>query len=182
MHARRTVAERVARILERAEQEITNQEAAAAPATPAPQPVRAAEAGRPRRPARFRQAGRSHASAHVQRNHRRHRDRRTRAATRPSCSPKRERKAKIVNGHAKSLGPISGRLGRRCAVDRRPRPVGARPRSIGAGGYVQGRPASIPARRAPPPTVLAVFGVMMLMSVYFIFWNRVVRRGFSSSA
>ena len=42
-HARRTVAERVARILERAEKEISDQEAASAPTSPTPQPVRAAE-------------------------------------------------------------------------------------------------------------------------------------------
>jgi lysozyme len=81
-----------------------------------------------------------------------------------------ERKAKLVNGHAKRVGPISGRvlvlapwiivlvlsvlgfiIG---AVD-----------TFKGGGLNTGVP-----RLAG--TILAVFGVMMVMSVYFIFWKR----------
>jgi lysozyme len=81
-----------------------------------------------------------------------------------------ERKAKLVNGHARRVGPISGRvmvlapwiivlvlsvlgfvIG---AVD-----------TFKEGGLNTGVP-----RLAG--TILAVFGVMMVMSLYFIFWKR----------
>lgn len=81
-----------------------------------------------------------------------------------------ERKAKLVNGHAKRVGPLSGRvlvlapwiivlilsvlgfiIG---AVD-----------TFKEGGLNTGVP-----RLAG--TILAVFGVMMVMSLYFIFWKR----------
>jgi hypothetical protein len=161
--ARRAVAERVARILDRAQMEITAHDE---------QP--ASQAGRA-------SVGKAEASESGA------------ASTRPSSRPRRpviddtevfdpgrdpaelfaeaERQEKIVNGNARRIGPISGRwialapwiavlvlsvlglvIGAVDAFKQGVTPVGAGPRAAA--------------------TVLAVFGVMLLMSVYFIFWNR----------
>ncbi|MDP3494474.1 MAG: glycoside hydrolase family protein [Hyphomonadaceae bacterium] len=160
---RRVVAERVARILERAEQEIDSQEAAAAP-QPKPQQVRD---GLPD----FDQPAERMAAA-------------TRARPviddteiiEPGRDPaelfaEAERKAKYVNGAARRIGPISGRLTMQAPwiivlV------LSALGLVIGAvDTFKDAAPldASIPRAGA---TLLAVFGVMMLMSLYFLFWNR----------
>ena len=82
-----------------------------------------------------------------------------------------ERKAKIVNGHAKRIGPISGRLTALApwiivlALSILGLIIGA----VDTFKASDSLDASVPRAAA---TLLAVFGVMMLMSVYFIFWNR----------
>lgn len=168
--ARRVVAERVARILERAEKEISDQEAAAKPAAapiaPVVKPEPAVRDGLPDfdEPAE-------------------------RAPSAPRARPiiddteivdpgrdpalmfaEAERKAKIVNGHARRLGPISGRLATLAPwiVVLVLSVLGL---IIGAVDTFKASPLDANAPRAAA-TLLAVFGVMMLMSVYFIFWNR----------
>jgi lysozyme len=149
--ARRAAAERVARILERAEQEISGRQTAA-PAVPD---------GRP-------PAGRGTMSP----------SRRVIDDTEtfdPGRDPadmfaEGERKARIVNGHARRLGPISGRW-----VTLAPWIVvlvlSVLGLIIGAVDTFKADMADGNAPRAAA-TLLAVFGVMLLMSVYFIFWNR----------
>lgn len=81
-----------------------------------------------------------------------------------------ERKAKLVNGHARRVGPLSGRV-----LVLAPWIIVL---ALSALGFVigavdtfkgNGLEAGVPRLAA---TLLAVFGVMMVMSLYFIFWKR----------
>lgn len=82
-----------------------------------------------------------------------------------------ERKAKYVNGASKRIGPISGRLAMQApwiillvlSV------LGLVIGSVDAFQHSASLNDSLPRAAA---TILAVFGVMLLMSVYFLFWNR----------
>ncbi len=82
-----------------------------------------------------------------------------------------ERKAKVVNGHAKRVGPISGRAAMQApwiillilSV------LGLIIGSVDAFQHSADVADTLPRAAA---TILAVFGVMLLMSVYFLFWNR----------
>jgi hypothetical protein len=81
-----------------------------------------------------------------------------------------ERKAKVVNGHAKRVGPISGRV-----MVMAPwifvlvlSLVGF---GIGAVEAMKTEGLQAGSQRLAG-TVLAVFGIMMVMSVYYIFWKR----------
>ena len=81
-----------------------------------------------------------------------------------------ERKAKVVNGHAKRVGPISGRV-----MVMAPWIFVLVLSLVGFGiGAVEAMKTdglqAGPQRLAA--TVLAVFGIMMVMSVYYIFWKR----------
>ena len=165
------VAERVARILERAEKEIDTQEEAAKPAAvPAQQkPAIKQPEVREGLPDFDRPAERTVT----------HRPRPVIDDTEiiePGHDPavlfaEAERKAKIVNGHAKRIGPISGRLTALApwiivlALSILGLIIGA----VDTFKASDSLDASVPRAAA---TLLAVFGVMMLMSVYFIFWNR----------
>jgi hypothetical protein len=81
-----------------------------------------------------------------------------------------ERRAKLVNGHAKRVGPISGRVLVMApwiivlALSALGFGVGA-VEAVKDGGIESGAP-----RLAG--TILAVFGVMMIMSLYYIFVKR----------
>jgi lysozyme len=84
-----------------------------------------------------------------------------------------ERKAQIVNGQARRVGPVSGRL-----IMHAPwfvilvlSLVGF---AIGAVEVLRGGSADAAAPQLAG-VALAVFGVMLVMSVYFIFWNRDTR-------
>ncbi|MFT3724592.1 MAG: glycoside hydrolase family protein [Hyphomonadaceae bacterium] len=156
--ARRTVAERVARILERAEQEISQQEAAA------PQ----VREGLPdfEKPAERSGTVASRKRPVIDDTE----------VFDPGLDPAEmfaegERKAKVVNGHAKRLGPISGRW-----LALAPWIVVLVLSVLGLliGAVDTFKDTSELGGEAPraAATLLAVFGVMMLMSVYFIFWNR----------
>lgn len=166
---RRAVAERVARILERAEKEIDSQEAAAAPQPrprPAPQPAPEVREGLPD----FDQPAESMT---VEPRKRPVID--DTEIVDPGRDPaelfaEAERKAKYVNGASKRIGPISGRLAMQAPwiIVLVLSVLGL---IIGAVDTfkVDQLDASIPRAAA---TLLAVFGVMMLMSIYFLFWNR----------
>lgn len=168
---RRVVAERVARILDRAEKEIDSQEAAAAPqqpkAQPAKQPSPEVREGLPD----FDQPA-------------------ERVAVQPAKRPviddteivdpgrdpaelfaEAERKAKYVNGAAKRIGPISGRLAMQAPwiIVLVLSVLGLIIGAVDTFKVSSPLDASIPRAAA---TLLAVFGVMMLMSIYFLFWNR----------
>ena len=81
-----------------------------------------------------------------------------------------ERKAKVVNGHAKRVGPISGRV------------MVLAPwifvlvlslLGFGIGAVEAMKTEGLEAgSQRMAGTVLAVFGIMMVMSVYYIFWKR----------
>ncbi len=81
-----------------------------------------------------------------------------------------EQQAKVVNGHARRVGPLSGR-----AMVLAPwiivLALSVLGFLIGAVDTFKGNglEAGIPRLAA---TILAVFGVMMVMSLYFIFWKR----------
>jgi hypothetical protein len=81
-----------------------------------------------------------------------------------------ERKAKLVNGHAKRVGPISGRVLVMApwiivlALSVLGFLIGAVDAFKGGG-----LPTGVPRLAG---TLLAVFGIMMVMSLYFIFWKR----------
>jgi lysozyme len=84
-----------------------------------------------------------------------------------------ERKAQIVNGQARRVGPVSGRL-----IMHAPwfvilvlSLVGF---AIGAVEVLRGGSLDADAPQLAG-VALAVFGVMLVMSVYFIFWNRDTR-------
>jgi len=84
-----------------------------------------------------------------------------------------ERKAQIVNGHARRVGPVSGRL-----IMHAPwiiilvlSLVGF---AIGAVEILRGESLDAGAPQLAG-VALAVFGVMLVMSVYFIFWDRDTR-------
>lgn len=81
-----------------------------------------------------------------------------------------ERKAKVVNGHARRVGPVSGRLLMLApwVVVLALSVIGV---VIGAVEAFRTDGAQNGAARLAG-TVLAVFGVMMVMSLYFIFWKR----------
>ncbi len=158
--ARRVVADRVARILERAEQEISEQEAAA--------PHGAVREGLPDFDKPAERAGPAAVSKRPVID--------DTEVFNPGRDPAEmfaegERKAKIVNGHAKRLGPISGRW-----VSLAPWIVVLVLSLLGLliGAVDTFKDTSELGGEAPraAATLLAVFGVMMLMSVYFIFWNR----------
>jgi GH24 family phage-related lysozyme (muramidase) len=168
--ARRTVTERVARILERAERQISDQEKNDAPDAPPPL-VKArapedevrdglpdfdlpSEAAMPRaRPiiddTEVIDPGRDPAVLFAE----------------------AERKARIVNGQAKRIGPISGRW-----VVQAPwlavLVMSVLGLAIGAVDTFKDPGALDVSAPRVAATVLAVFGVMLLMSVYFLFWNR----------
>lgn len=81
-----------------------------------------------------------------------------------------ERKAKVVNGHSRRVGPISGRV-----MVLAPwifvlvlSLVGF---GIGAVEAMKSEGLQAGSQRLAG-TVLAVFGIMMVMSVYYIFWKR----------
>lgn len=168
--ARRAVAERVARILERAEREIDTQENAAAP-----QSKRSAE----RQPEPEVREGLPDFDQPAER---------TAAASRarpviddteiidPGRDPaelfaEAERKAKYVNGAARRIGPISGRLAMQAPwiIVLVLSVLGLIIGAVDTFKVSAPLDASIPRAAA---TLLAVFGVMLLMSVYFLFWNR----------
>ncbi len=166
--ARRTVAERVARILERAEQEISEQEAIGR------QPA-SAQARRPDV-----REGLPDFDKPAEKTPQLDASRRPVIDDTEVFDPGRdpaelfaegERKAKIVNGHARRIGPISGRW-----LTLAPWVVVLVLSVLGLiiGAVDTFKDAASPdgdASRAAA-TLIAVFGVMMLMSVYFIFWNR----------
>jgi len=81
-----------------------------------------------------------------------------------------ERKAKVVNGHAKRVGPISGRV-----MILAPwifvLVLSLLGFGIGAVEAMKGEGLEPGAPRLAG-TILAVFGIMMVMSVYYIFWKR----------
>lgn len=82
-----------------------------------------------------------------------------------------ERKAKYVNGASKRVGPISGRLAMQApwiillVLSLLGLVIGA----VDAFQHSASLDDSLPRAAA---TILAVFGVLLLMSVYFLFWNR----------
>lgn len=81
-----------------------------------------------------------------------------------------ERKAKVVNGHARRVGVISGRL-----LAQMPWIVVLVLSLLGfVIGAVDTFKDSGPETGAPrfAATILAVFGVMTLMSLYYLFWKR----------
>lgn len=171
--ARRVVAERVARILERAEKEIDTQEEAAKPVASPTQPKPAAKQHEVReglpdfdQPAERVVTPRARPRAVIDDTE----------IIEPGRDPavlfaEAERKAKIVNGHSRRIGPISGRLTMLApwiivlALSILGLIIGA----VDTFKTSDSFDASVPRAAA---TLLAVFGVMMLMSVYFIFWNR----------
>ncbi len=81
-----------------------------------------------------------------------------------------ERKAKVVNGHAKRVGPISGRV-----MVLAPwifvLVLSLLGFGIGAVEAMKSDGLEAGSQRLAG-TVLAVFGIMMVMSVYYIFWKR----------
>lgn len=82
-----------------------------------------------------------------------------------------ERKAKAVNGAAKRIGPISGRLAMQTPwiILLLLSLLGLFIGAVDAFQHSADLNESLPRAAA---TILAVFGVMLLMSVYFLFWNR----------
>jgi lysozyme len=81
-----------------------------------------------------------------------------------------ERKARLVNGQARRVGPLSGRL-----IMHAPWIVVLVLSVVGfAIGAVEAFTGPAPEADSPKAAsmVLAVFGVMMVMSLYFLFWNR----------
>ena len=81
-----------------------------------------------------------------------------------------ERKAKVVNGQARRVGAVSGRL-----IMHAPWMIVLILSVLGfAIGAVEAFRGSGLETGAPKVAamILAVFGVMMVMSVYFLFWNR----------
>ena len=81
-----------------------------------------------------------------------------------------ERKAKVVNGQARRIGPVSGRL-----VMHAPWIIVLILSVLGfAIGAVEAFRGSGLETGAPKVAamILAVFGVMMIMSLYFLLWNR----------
>ncbi len=165
-YASRSMAERVARILVRTEQEIVRQEGADRPIAPSAVQQKFEADVREGLPDFDRPAEAFQKRPVIDDTE----------VIDPGVDPAKlfaegERKAKIVNGNARRIGPLSGRLAYQApwiivlvlsvlgviigAVDSFKTPVGLE--------------ASAPRAAA---TVLAVFGVMMVMSVYFIFWNR----------
>lgn len=84
-----------------------------------------------------------------------------------------ERKARLVNGQARRVGPLSGRL-----IMQAPWIVVLVLSLVGfAIGAVEALTGPAPTADAPKlaSMVLAVFGVMLVMSLYFLFWNRPTR-------
>ena len=81
-----------------------------------------------------------------------------------------ERKAKVVNGHAKRVGPISGRV-----MVLAPwifvLVLSLLGFGIGAIEAMKTEGLAAGSQRLAG-TALAVFGIMMVMSVYYIFWKR----------
>lgn len=81
-----------------------------------------------------------------------------------------ERKAKVVNGQARRVGPVSGRM-----IMHAPWIIvlvlSVAGFAFGAVEAFRGSGLDTGAPRIAA-TVLAVFGVMMIMSLYFLFWNR----------
>jgi lysozyme len=169
--ARRVVAERVARIIERTEKTISDQQAAESrPATSAP---KAEAAPRPQvleglpdfdKPAERMSAPRPRPIIDDT------------EVFDPGRDPaeifaEAERKAKVVNGRSKRIGPISGRW-----TELAPWIFVLILSIVGFGvGLVDTvketdqSDSNIPRAAG---TVLAVFGMMMLMSLYFLFWTR----------
>ncbi|MBK8839214.1 MAG: glycoside hydrolase family protein [Hyphomonadaceae bacterium] len=169
-HARRVVAERVARILERAEKEIDTQEGAARPA--AVQPKLAAK--QPEPDVREGLPDFDHPAERAAPRARPVID--DTEIVEPGRDPavlfaEAERKAKLVNGHAKRIGPISGRFAILAPwiIVLVLSVLGLIIGAVDTFKTSSSLDASVPRAAA---TLLAVFGVMMLMSVYFIFWNR----------
>lgn len=81
-----------------------------------------------------------------------------------------ERKAKVVNGQAKRVGPISGRV-----MVLAPWIFVLVLSLVGFGiGAVEAMKTEVlqAGSQRLAGTVLAVFGIMMVMSVYYIFWKR----------
>ena len=84
-----------------------------------------------------------------------------------------ERKARLVNGQARRVGPLSGRL-----IMNAPWIIVL---VLSVVGFAIGAVEAFtgPAHDADAPKaasmVLAVFGVMLVMSLYFLFWNRQTR-------
>lgn len=82
-----------------------------------------------------------------------------------------ERKARVVNGHAKRVGPISGRV-----LVMAPWIFVLVLSILGFGiGAVEATKMTSGLESGEPRlagTILAVFGIMMVMSVYYIFWKR----------
>ncbi len=171
-HARRAVAERVARILERAEKEIDTQESAARPAAaqqpkqPAAKPEQEVREGLPDFDQPAERMGASRNRPVIDDTE----------IVDPGRDPaelfaEAERKAKYVNGAAKRIGPISGRLAMQAPwiIVLVLSVLGLIIGAVDTFKSSASLDASVPRAAA---TILAVFGVMMLMSVYFLFWNR----------
>jgi GH24 family phage-related lysozyme (muramidase) len=81
-----------------------------------------------------------------------------------------ERKARLVNGQARRVGPLSGRL-----IMNAPWIIVLVLSVVGfAIGAVEAFTAPAPDADTPKAAsmVLSVFGVMLVMSLYFLFWNR----------
>ena len=81
-----------------------------------------------------------------------------------------ERKARLVNGQARRVGPLSGRL-----IMNAPWIIVLALSVVGfAIGSVEAFTGPAPGADTPKAAgmVLAVFGVMMVMSLYFLFWDR----------
>ncbi len=174
--ARKIVAERVARIIERAEKEIDTQESAARPtATAEPKSQPFSITAKPMQPEV--REGLPDFDQPAERATPRARpviD--DTEIIEPGCDPaelfaEAERKAKRVNGAAKRIGPISGRVALLApwiivlVLSVIGLIVGA------ADAFNESSSLNANAPRVAA-TLLAVFGVMMLMSVYFIFWSR----------
>jgi lysozyme len=81
-----------------------------------------------------------------------------------------ERKAKVVNGHAKRVGPISGRV-MMLAPWIFVLVLSVLGFGIGAVEAMKTEGLEAGSQRMAG-TILAVFGIMMVMSVYYIFWKR----------
>ncbi len=81
-----------------------------------------------------------------------------------------ERKAKVVNGHAKRVGPISGRL-MMLAPWIFVLVLSLLGFGVGAVEAMKTEGLEGGSQRLAG-TILAVFGIMMVMSVYYIFWKR----------
>jgi len=174
--ARKIVAERVARIIERAEKEIDTQESSARPAGPSEQrPEPTPIAAKP--PHSEVREGLPDFDQPADRTAPRSRpviD--DTEIIEPGRDPaelfaEAERKAKIVNGVSKRIGPISGRVALLAPwiIVLVLSVVGLIVGAVDTFNESSSLNANAPRAAA---TLLAVFGVMMLMSVYFIFWNR----------
>ena len=173
VRASRTVAERVSNILTSLQKKIDSHEASSAPhpeAKPAvaPTPQRVVREGLPD----FNEPAERAAADRIARERALIDDL---EIIEPGRDPSHlfaeaERKAKVVNGHAKRVGPISGRV-MMLAPWIFVLVLSLLGFGIGAVEAMKGEGLESGAQRLAG-TILAVFGIMMVMSVYYIFWKR----------